>query len=126
MLYTNPELDWSWCFYEAGGFINKGRKPRPVYCVHPETVEPPSRLIWLINAPVECLVIFDDLPPTYPFFADKQDERGGFGDFLGQFRQKVAASAQALRCEENLRPSILLPQRSLQRLHQRMILRVVA
>jgi hypothetical protein len=41
LLYTNPELDWSWCFYEAGGFINKGPKPRPVFCVHPTTVDPP-------------------------------------------------------------------------------------
>jgi hypothetical protein len=47
LLYTNPELDWSWCFYEAGGFINKGRKPRPVFCVHPTTVDPPSPLAYL-------------------------------------------------------------------------------
>ena len=44
LLYTNPELDWSWCFYEAGAFMSKGRKPRPVFCLHPKTVEPPSPL----------------------------------------------------------------------------------
>ena len=42
LLYTNPELDWSWCFFEAGRFISKGRKPRPVFCLHPKTVETPS------------------------------------------------------------------------------------
>jgi hypothetical protein len=44
LLYTNPELDWSWCFYEAGAFIRKGRKPRPVFCLHPKIVDPPSPL----------------------------------------------------------------------------------
>jgi TIR domain len=67
LLYTNPELDWSWCFYEAGGFINKGRKPRPVYCVHPETVEPPSPLANLQTIRAKCSDIEkwlkDDLCP---------------------------------------------------------------
>jgi hypothetical protein len=67
LLYTNPELDWSWCFYEAGGFINKGRKPRPVYCMHPEIVEPPSPLANLQTIPAKCSDIEkwlkDDLCP---------------------------------------------------------------
>ena len=29
LLYTDPTLDWSWCFYEAGAFVSNGRKPRP-------------------------------------------------------------------------------------------------
>jgi len=28
LLYTCPELDWSWCFFEAGKFVSKGRKRR--------------------------------------------------------------------------------------------------
>src|ERR1700730_3736197 len=44
LLYADPELDWSWCFYEAGAFVNAGRKGRPVFCVHPKTVRPPSPL----------------------------------------------------------------------------------
>jgi TIR domain len=53
LLYTNPELDWSWCFYEAGEFISKGRKPRPVYCLHPTAVDPPSPLSYLQTIPAE-------------------------------------------------------------------------
>ena len=44
LLYSNPEQDWSWCFYEAGRFSRKGRKPRPVGCLHPTTIELPSPL----------------------------------------------------------------------------------
>jgi len=44
LLYTSPEKDWTWCFYEAGRFSRKGRKPRPVACLHPKTVELPSPL----------------------------------------------------------------------------------
>ena len=44
LLYTDPKLDWSWCFYEAGAFVKNSRKPRPVFCLHPKTVEPPSPL----------------------------------------------------------------------------------
>jgi hypothetical protein len=44
LLYTSPEEDWSWCFYEAGRFSRKGRKPRPVCCLHPKTIELPSPL----------------------------------------------------------------------------------
>lgn len=45
-----------------------------------------DRVIGLFNAPVECLVIFDDLSPTYPFLADEDDEGRGLRYFLGQFR----------------------------------------
>jgi hypothetical protein len=44
LLYTDPMLDWSWCFYEAGAFVSRDRKPRPVFCLHPKTVDPPSPL----------------------------------------------------------------------------------
>jgi hypothetical protein len=44
LLYTNPELDWSWCFYEVGAFMNKGSKSRNVYCLHPKIVNPPPPL----------------------------------------------------------------------------------
>jgi len=44
LLYTSPEQDWSWCFYEAGRFSRKGRKPRPVGCLHPKKIELPSPL----------------------------------------------------------------------------------
>jgi hypothetical protein len=26
LLYTNPTLDWSWCFFEAGAFVNRDRR----------------------------------------------------------------------------------------------------
>jgi hypothetical protein len=41
-----PELDWSWCFYEAGKFLRKGHK---VGCLHPKNVKLPSRLANLQN-----------------------------------------------------------------------------
>ena len=41
LLYTDPQLDWSWCFYEAGAFAKTGR---PVFCLHPADVEPPNPL----------------------------------------------------------------------------------
>lgn len=44
LLYTDPMLDWSWCFYEAGAFVSNGRRPRRVFCLHPKTVDPPSPL----------------------------------------------------------------------------------
>src|SRR5215469_2816785 len=45
LLYTDPQLDWSWCFYEAGAFAKMGSKPeRPVFCLHPFGVPPPSPL----------------------------------------------------------------------------------
>lgn len=45
LLYTDPQLDWSWCFYEAGSFVKTGEKPdRPVFCLHPADVAPPSPL----------------------------------------------------------------------------------
>ena len=44
LLYTSPEQDWSWCFYEAGRFSRKGRKPRLVGCLHPKDTELPSPL----------------------------------------------------------------------------------
>jgi hypothetical protein len=45
LLYTDPQLDWSWCFYEAGAFAKMREKPaRPVFCLHPGDVVPPSPL----------------------------------------------------------------------------------
>jgi hypothetical protein len=45
LLYGDPQLDWSWCFYEAGAFAKVGKKPgRPVFCLHPADVEPPGPL----------------------------------------------------------------------------------
>jgi hypothetical protein len=45
LLYSDPQLDWSWCFYEAGAFAKMGDKPgRPVFCLHPADVVPPSPL----------------------------------------------------------------------------------
>jgi TIR domain len=53
LLYTDPEIDWSWCFYEAGVFMCKGRKRRPVFCLHPKAVPPPSPLANLQSIPAE-------------------------------------------------------------------------
>jgi TIR domain len=41
LLYSDPRLDWSWCFYEAGAFAKMGR---PIFCLHPVDVAPPSPL----------------------------------------------------------------------------------
>jgi hypothetical protein len=52
LLYTDPQLDWSWCFYEAGAFAKMGGKPeRPVFCLHPADVAPPSPLANLQTIP---------------------------------------------------------------------------
>ena len=53
LLYTDPQLDWSWCFYEAGAFAKmKGRPERPVFCLHPADVAAPSPLANLQTIPV--------------------------------------------------------------------------
>jgi hypothetical protein len=45
LLYTDPQLDWSWSFYEAGAFAKMEEKPgRPVFCLHPSEVVRPSPL----------------------------------------------------------------------------------
>src|SRR5262245_48342598 len=45
LLYTGPKLDWSWCFYEAGRFAAvRSKAKRPIYCLHPPDVKPPSPL----------------------------------------------------------------------------------
>jgi hypothetical protein len=46
LLYTSPEMDWSWCFYEAGRFLRKGHK---VACLHPKNIKLPSPLANLQN-----------------------------------------------------------------------------
>jgi hypothetical protein len=52
LLYTDPKLDWSWCFYEAGAFAKiAGQTERPVFCLHPADVEPPSPLANLQTIP---------------------------------------------------------------------------
>jgi hypothetical protein len=45
LLYSDPQLDWSWCFYEAGAFAKMSTaSERLVFCIHPADVEPPSPL----------------------------------------------------------------------------------
>src|SRR5215831_18413150 len=46
LLYTDVRLDWSWCFFEAGSFaaLPPGKPLRPIYCLHPPDVPPPSPL----------------------------------------------------------------------------------
>jgi hypothetical protein len=52
LLYTDPKLDWSWCFYEAGAFAKMaGQSERPVFCLHPTDVQPPSPLANLQTIP---------------------------------------------------------------------------
>ena len=53
LLYNDPQLDWSWCFYEAGAFAKKGGEPeRPVFCLYPADVAPTSPLANLQTIPV--------------------------------------------------------------------------
>ena len=49
LLYTDVRLDWSWCFFEAGSFaaLPPGKPRRPIYCLHPPDVPPPSPLAHL-------------------------------------------------------------------------------
>ena len=42
LLYTDPALDWSWCFYEAGCFSAGKLEKRPIYCLHPTDIDPPG------------------------------------------------------------------------------------
>ena len=48
LLYTDPSADWSWCFFEAGSYLNvrpkRSNKKRPIYCLHQKDVHPPSPL----------------------------------------------------------------------------------
>jgi TIR domain-containing protein len=53
LLYSDPAADWSWCFYEAGAF-STGRPSetaRPIFCLLPVGVEPPSPLANLQSIP---------------------------------------------------------------------------
>ena len=80
----------------------------------------------LLHAPVERFVKFDDLPSAEPFFADQKHEGGRLGDAFGEFGEPKAAGAESRRGEEDLPIGILAPQRSLEPLHQRQVLRIVA
>jgi hypothetical protein len=44
LLYTDPGLDWSWCFYETGYFHSTNAPKRPIFCLHAEEVAPPGPL----------------------------------------------------------------------------------
>ena len=79
-----------------------------------------------LHAPVDRLAVFGDLPGAEPPLADQQNEGRRLGDFLGEFRKPIAAGAQALGREKDVQLGILAPQRRLERLHQREVLRIVA
>ena len=52
LLYPDPKLEWSWCFYEAGAFAKMaGQLERPVFCLHLSEVTPPSPLANLQTVP---------------------------------------------------------------------------
>jgi TIR domain len=88
LLYTDPELDWSWCFYEAGAFVSKGRKRRPVFCLHPETVDPPSPLAHLQAIRGEqtdvAKWIYNDLCRALGCRKPKQDELDSAADSIAK------------------------------------------
>ena len=43
LLYTDPNEDWSWCFFEAGAFhSDKTARQRQIYCLHTKDLQPPS------------------------------------------------------------------------------------
>ena len=45
LLYTDPNEDWSWCFFEAGAFhSDKTARQRQIYCLHTKDLQPPSPL----------------------------------------------------------------------------------
>ena len=79
-----------------------------------------------LYAPGECLVVFDHLPRAEPVLADQQHERGSFVDGLGKLRQVEAARAHRPGREIDVRLRVLAPQRRLQTLHEREVLRVEA
>ena len=80
----------------------------------------------LLHTPIDGLVIFGHLPRTEALLADQQHEGRGIGDLLCQFRQPVAASAQAARCKEDMSVCVLLAQRGFKGADEREVLRVVA
>ena len=82
--------------------------------------------IGFLHAAIERLVIFGDLPGSEPLLSDQQNEGRRFGDFLGDLRKPIAPRAQALRREKYVGFGILAPERSLERLYQREVLRIVA
>lgn len=49
LLFTDPDDDWSWCLFEAGYVARNdfSGNDRPIYCIHPHDVEPPSPLAHL-------------------------------------------------------------------------------
>src|SRR6185295_10452013 len=78
------------------------------------------------DAAVARLAVLVELPAAQALFADQQDDAGGTADFIGKLLQPIAAAAQALGGEENVRLGILAAQDLLERLHEREVLRVVA
>ncbi len=82
--------------------------------------------IGFLHAAVERLIIFGDLPGSEPLLSDQQNEGRRFGDFLGEFRKPIAPRAQALGRKKDVRFGIFVPERCLERLHQREVLRIVA
>jgi hypothetical protein len=49
LLYTDPNEDWSWCFYEVGSYRSLKQRlskdeERPFYCLHSGDFQPPSPL----------------------------------------------------------------------------------
>jgi TIR domain len=52
LLYTDPALDWSWCFYEAGRFAgSETALKRRIFCLHPMNVQPPGPIANLQTIP---------------------------------------------------------------------------
>jgi hypothetical protein len=85
-----------------------------------------DRIVRLLHAAAERFVVLDVLPMADALLTDQQHKRGGLGDFLREFRQPKPTSLQTFRRKENVGAGILLSQRRFQRLHQRLVLRVVA
>jgi hypothetical protein len=79
-----------------------------------------------LDPSVERLVIFGNLPLADAGRADEQNEGGCFGDFLSQLRGPRSAGAQVRGREEQARRGVLVLDRGLQPLRQRLIRRVVA
>ncbi len=85
-----------------------------------------QRKFWFFYTPVNCLVVFRNLPGTKTLFANEENECGSVRNLLHKLGQPIAAGSKTFRRKKNPRAGVAPMQRALERLNQGEILRVVA
>jgi hypothetical protein len=71
------------------------------------------------------LAVFIKLPSTQALFSDEEHERVRLRNFIGKLLQPIATCPQAFGRKKDLRLGVLAPQRLLERLRERQVLRIV-